>query len=661
MGFKIIFWKFLRIMGLIFKPNSTAQVRLRKLSIFITFLICSLQAFSQEIESVNREKVNRLNAESKKNLTKPDSLFYYSNLALQLAKDIGYKKGEASALKFLGIHAHLKGDFNQAINTYKSSLAYFETMDDDLEVGKLNLNLATTYNAKLDYVNSTSYALEALKSFKKVNDINGEGRVLNLLGVASYVQKNYREALGYFKQYQTLAFKTNDPKEIGSSFNNIGSTYERLAILDSAIFCYQKAIVYKSKHASKTDIGTIYQNIGALYHTKRHEKQALYYHLKSKGAYEAEGSKKWMSHSYYNLGLTYKMLGDTAESKLWLNKAVTLAKNIGEKEILAESYKVLSELSINSGSAEQDYKQAYSDLQKSINQRDSILSKDKISIIEDLKTRYQTEKKEERIKDLNLQAKIKDLEISKKNSLLWFVFFLLALLLLSIWLYVNRRKIKNKITLQTEIIRQQDLATKAVLDAEERERRRIASDLHDGVGQILSAALMNLNGHIEHNENTENNSRLEKCLALVNESYDEMRTISHQMMPNALIKSGLTAAIREFLNKIDENQVKITLDISGFKNKLDDQLETVLYRVIQESVNNVIKHAKASKLSIQLHKDEEGITIAIEDNGVGFSQTTNKEGIGLSNIKSRITFIKGSVEYDSAPGKGTLVNIFIPV
>ena len=216
--------------------------------------------------------------------------------------------------------------------------------------------------------------------------------------------------------------------------------------------------------------------------------------------------------------------------------------------------------------------------------------------------------------------------------------------------------------LQREIMKQQDLATKAVLDAEERERRRIATDLHDGVGQTLSAALMNLNGLTSNIKEilASDKITLEKSLALVNESYDEVRTISHQMMPNALLKAGLSAAVREFLSKIDENQLKITLDISGFSKKLDDQLETVLYRVIQESVNNVIKHAKASKLSIQMRKDDEGIYLAIEDNGVGFNPLQKKEGIGLQNIQSRILFIQGTVEYDSAPGKGTLVHIFIP-
>ena len=132
------------------------------------------------------------------------------------------------------------------------------------------------------------------------------------------------------------------------------------------------------------------------------------------------------------------------------------------------------------------------------------------------------------------------------------------------------------------------------------------------------------------------------------------------MMPNALLKAGLTTAVREFISKIDEHKLKVNLGISGINERLDAQTETVLYRVIQESVNNVIKHAKASLLSIQLVKDSDGINLSIEDNGIGFDKNSTKNGIGLENIKSRIALINGEIEYDTAVGKGTLVNIFIP-
>ena len=155
----------------------------------------------------------------------------------------------------------------------------------------------------------------------------------------------------------------------------------------------------------------------------------------------------------------------------------------------------------------------------------------------------------------------------------------------------------------------------------------------------------------------------EQTLSIVNDSYDEMRSISHQMMPNALLKSGLAFAVKEFLDKIDKDMIKINLETIGLSQRLDEQTETVLYRVIQETVSNVIKHAEANKLDIVLIKDEEGISITIEDNGKGFdkSKTDLRTGMGIGNILSRVEFLKGTVDIDSTIGKGTLVAIFIPL
>jgi two-component system, NarL family, sensor kinase len=150
---------------------------------------------------------------------------------------------------------------------------------------------------------------------------------------------------------------------------------------------------------------------------------------------------------------------------------------------------------------------------------------------------------------------------------------------------------------------------------------------------------------------------------LVDESCKEVRSVSHQMMPNALLKSGLASAIREFIDKIDNRILKINLYTEGLDERLEENTETVLYRVIQECVNNVIKHAGANQLDISLLKDPDGISATIEDNGKGFNTTNQQkfDGIGLKNIKSRVEFLKGTVDFDSSEGNGTLVAIHIPI
>ena len=134
-------------------------------------------------------------------------------------------------------------------------------------------------------------------------------------------------------------------------------------------------------------------------------------------------------------------------------------------------------------------------------------------------------------------------------------------------------------------------------------------------------------------------------------------------MPNALLKSGLSSAIKTFVDKIDHKKLKVNLHSEGLDNRLPDTVEIVLYRVIQETVNNVIKHAKANQLDIAIIKDVDGLSCTIEDNGIGFdsSNKNNFNGIGLKNIQTRVEFLKGTVEWNSAVGKGTLVAIHIPV
>lgn len=606
------------------------------------------------------DKVDLLNASARKFLLRPDSMIVYANEALALAKQNKYPYGEGIAYKFKGIYAHGKSNFDEAIQHYNQALNIFAALKDTVELGKANLNIATSYNSKHDYVNSITYGSRALKIFDKLNDNNGRGRVLNLLGIVSSMQKDYRTALRYYFDYNQYAKKARDTIEIASSYNNIGSTYNSMAKRDSAIYFYKEAIPLQAKKDNIRGLGKIYENIGTLYYDKKDYKSALINHQRSMAAYEKVGDRKFLSHSLYHIGLVYKKIGDTTKAVEWMNKSLAIANEVHEQEIIQNANLNLAELQAKTD----QYKTAYENLKLSMSANDSILNKDKTAIIEDLRAKYETEKKEQQIKLLAQESTIQKLEIRQRNIYLLIAAALLLVGTIVAYLIYNRRKLAEQARLQFELNKHQELAARAVLNAEERERRRIATDLHDGVGQLLSAALMNLNGLFKKATFNGSEEQLaERSLALVTESYDEMRSISHQMMPNALLKAGLASAVKEFLDKIDESQLKISLETIGLNERLDEQTETVLYRVIQETVNNVIKHAKASKLDIQLTKDNEGIDLTVEDNGKGFDMASleQKSGIGLKNVLSRVELLKGSVDYSSQPGKGTLVAVHVPV
>ena len=238
----------------------------------------------------------------------------------------------------------------------------------------------------------------------------------------------------------------------------------------------------------------------------------------------------------------------------------------------------------------------------------------------------------------------------------------LIIIALIVHLFLTLQKTKKDAREQKLQYQIQELAAREVISAEERERQRIASDLHDGIGQLLSAALMNLNGVAATlREKQIESTFAEKAVELLNESYDEMRNIAHQMAPATLTKNGLVCAVRQITERIDPARLNVYLESFDYDDRLDEHTETILYRVIQEIVTNTLKHAAAKNLSIQMIKDDDGVSIIIEDDGKGFrmDQISDKNGLGIRNIISRINFLNGTVDIDSAPGRGTLIAIHI--
>ena len=588
-----------------------------------------------------------------------DSAIIYAKPAYTLSKNNKYALGEARSLGIIANYEYRKSNFDTAILQYGKARDIFKKLKRQDEEARMHLGIATIYSNTNQYAKSAKIALSILPYFEKSKDSGGEGKTLNLLAITFARQAQFAKAKTYFFKYNELAKQHTDTIDLGYSYNNIGSVYRDMGKQDSALFHFKIALRVFSSKQFYHGMALANKNIGSIYFDRKHFREALSYARASLEMTTKIGDKRGMCHSNHDIASCYRQLGQISKAKEYYNKALLLADEIDEREIQHNSNFELYEIALEN----KDYKTALTHFKIAKAVNDSVFSAAKTKSIAELNTKYETEKKEQRIKVLNQESQIQRLEIKEKNTFLMIAIVSLLFLLSSGYFLYNRHKLMARALLQEEIIKQQEIAARAVLDAEERERRRMAGDLHDGVGQLLSAALMSMNGLFQKlNLEGSEAEKAEQSISLVTESYDEMRSISHQMMPNALIKAGLASAVREFLNKLDRDKIVVGLEVVGLNERLDQQIETVIYRVVQETVNNVIKHADATKLNIQLIKDEEGITVVIEDNGKGFDKTKSNlgSGIGLSNIYSRVGFLKGTVEIDSKPNKGTLVHIFIP-
>ncbi len=331
-----------------------------------------------------------------------------------------------------------------------------------------------------------------------------------------------------------------------------------------------------------------------------------------------------------------------------------MAETLKYVELQSNNYNELASVAQRQG----HYQEAYEYFLKRSYLRDSLFAMEKTKQIEELNTKYESAKKEQQIQQQDSRLRMQN-----------FLFIGIAGLILLIGLLINsqyrRNKLRQEANMKTELMKQQEMSVKAVIEAEENERQRIAKDLHDGVGQMMSAAKMNLSAFESEVKfaNEEQKQSLEKVIQLVDESCKEVRTVSHIMMPNALLKKNLAAAIRDFVDKLNNKTLQAHVHTEGLDDRMDSNIETVLYRVIQECVHNAIKHAGATTLDISLIRDKDGISGTIEDNGKGFdvADKENFEGIGLKNITTRIEYLKGTVDFDTAPGRGTVVAFHVPI
>ncbi len=544
-----------------------------------------------------------------------------------------------------------------------------------------------------NFTASVQYGGQGMTIARALKDTVAMAELHSIMGEAQYFKGNYDIAANHIFKAIHIFERYNNKKQLGNAFNAIAKLYRKTRDLDKADQYYDKAMHIFTQLRDTAGMEMISNESGVVYEYRGDYKEAIRRYSIAEQYAQATGNKAGMGYALNNISGSLLLQGKYAEAALYLQRALDIRKEIKDSFALAINYSDLGTLYDSMGRYPQaiayldssnaialllqypqlrshnyrvlsaiarkqdNYRAAYNYYIQGDIINDTIFNKEKLAQVDELNARYQAEKKEQ-------QIKLQQLEISRRNYVIIAIVIVCVMGVALGYSSYRRYKVKQQQRLQQAIIHQQQLATQAVLEAEENERQRIGHDLHDGVGQMMSAVKINLStfrdGLLFADE--QQRSRYDNLMALVDDSCKEVRSISHQMMPNALLKAGLASAIRDFLNRIDSSVIEVNLYTEGLNERLGTDTETVLYRAIQECVNNVIKHARAARLDIAIIKDEDGISATIEDNGRGFdtSQAGVFDGIGLKNIRARIEYLKGTVDFDSRSGQGTVVTINIP-
>ncbi len=581
-----------------------------------------------------------------------DSFHKYALKSYKLAEKRSYKRLPAYSNLGLSLIHRYKND--SARYFFNKAIALLDQKEDSLTRASVLGNLAYTYENEMNFEKAAEYIFKAIPYVK--NYPAKASLLYYNLGV-DYGMGNFSEkSLEYYLKAYETSKSVNEKRVLGYATVQLAGIY-----LEKSDYNQAKKYINEAEELcgqnNNAEICHILYLSEAEYFSKQKDLQKANFYFRKSLDLALKINKTWdVLNGYSLLAKNENQLGNFKKAALMYSKFDSIYKlkptpNIGLnvfEEWAAFEFKT------------KNYKRAFELLLSHTKLKDSNLIKENREILVETEKKYETEKKEREIAEQQVTIAEQELSLAKKQRqvALWGgVGGILALLLgISFWVGKERQKRKEQeianLKNQQEIVR-----LEALVSGEEKERVRLAQDLHDGINGDLSVIKFKVDS-INRKKLTQTETKtVGSTLDMLDNAIDQVRRISHNLAPPSLQNFNLNEAIRQHLGKIQlAHQMDIDFQTFGQAPNFSTEQETALYRIVQELVNNIVKHAEATETLVQLNHTEDFTQLVIEDNGKGFDTKISQNGIGLQNIASRVAFLKGDLNIESS-GEGSTFTI----
>lgn len=562
-------------------------------------------------------------------LGKYDTALSLNLRSVEIAKAFGNPERLAACLGNVAASYSNLEQPEKAIEIYLQILPLYEKLRNSSNLGIVHDNLSVLYTAIKQYEKAKKNAKQAVDVFRKVGNDYSLVSALNNLAIAQMSLQEFDDAEKQLKEAEAVARRTNNQYALMvTALNSSNLSIDKGDLTAIKGFCESALTLARRLQDPSSELIAL-------------RGLAIYYFYQNKA--------------------------DQAE--LYAIQSLKIALELKTLKHVAAAYGVLSDIA----TLKRDFSKHNKLLIKSDSIRDLLINEAVAKNIQNIEAKYDTEKKEQQIRDLQQEAEIKDLSL-QRNRLLNGVLFgtLISIVLIALLArrnyYQKKRLLRNENQIQEARIAQlesekQMLAGEAVIKGQEEERGRLAKDLHDGLGGMLSGvkfSLANMKSNVVLD--ADNSLLFERSLDMLDHSIAELRRVAHNMMPEVLVRFGLSEAVKSYCESLRDSQVfKIDYQSLAMDERLADKKEIFIFRIVQELLNNITKHAQASHVLVQLARHGHEVSITVEDNGKGFDTSKENRGAGLSSVKSRVEYLKGKVDIQSSPGQGTSVHITVPV
>lgn len=467
-------------------------------------------------------------------------------------------------------------------------------------------------------------------------------------------------ALEYYQRALTLAIKSKSQFELARAYDYLGEYFLSFRNYDKAIYYLEIAENLQLKSNFKVILPTIYSSLAACFLIKKQIKKAESYYDKIPILFENEAAFLAPSYKSYVLQIFFKSAAkffyDENEFDTSLNYCFKGLKLLDKVRVQdgyrndTENYRLeFIEIIQKCYVKKKDFEKAYFYLHEYKESKDKLNDIVHEKAITEFNIKYQTDQNKLKITALE-NEKLKN-DVEKQSTIKYFGSALIALLLLviSISFYSNfRLRQKNK-----EI-------SQALLKGQTIERKRVAADLHDNLGSTLSAIWLSLDMIDKSKMNEEEREVHQNLRENLEKAYNDVRLLSHNLLPEEFEKQGLVPTLQSFVRKISKNsKIRFDLQIAEGFGRVNNKIEFELYSICLELVNNIIKHSKATEAKISLSRTEKQISLIVSDNGIG-TFNNESDGKGMKNVKARVESLNGVWKLQNIENNGVVNEVLIP-
>jgi two-component system, NarL family, sensor kinase len=583
----------------------------------------------------------------------PVMALLYFRKAEQVSREIDYAPGNLKTMRGLANVYRIQGQFDSTLHYYRQAYLLSEKGSDSLNIGISLFNIGSTYRTMTKLDSALYYCLKGSKLIASYGDKSAQAKMNNGMQLLYYYLPNYEKAISYGETAVQQAREVKNNNLLLQSLSNLSMSYKDLQQLDRSISVLREALKLAEKEGDVYAESAILLNLGGVYLEKKDYAQLRKYALLSLDLHRDIGAKDGECSSLRALAISYLQQGNYPQAKEYALKAYAIADSNNYTLEKASCLKTLSNISY----AMQDLKQGEIYFNESDDMVEALFKETYLQTAAEFEKKFESDKKDTRLK-------LQQAELQRKNFLNTMLivagFTLLLLLLLSYRNYSQKQIIQQQRINELETEKKLT-ATEAVLKGEEQERTRLAKDLHDGLGGMLSGikySFQTMKGNLIMTP--DNQQAFERSMDMLDSSIKEMRRVAHNMMPEALVKFGLDTALKDFCNDINQNGI-VKIDYQSIEMEtagIDQTTAINIYRIVQELINNILKHASAKTAFLQVTNTNGQLSVTVEDDGKGFDTSilTLEKGMGWNNIQSRIKFLNGKIDVQSDSRKGTSIH-----